>query len=519
LDSNQIEAFRNEDFVKNKQLSEIDLSNNDLRLIEADLSSVKDLKVLKLSRTGFNLASGLNINQFKDLEELDLSYNGLNYIPDSYFIKTRLNKLNLRSTGLRYLNFLRNLMYLSDLDLSDNDIELDNDALKDGVKSLRLENVKLRKLEAIGRSLMEKVDHLDVSFNELSFVRPLPTTDLSLEKAFVFKAEIQYLDLSYNKIVNIDRYLFRDKVNLKEIKLKSCFSQEIDWNLYYFNDILEKISLTSNYLVVFPIFCSSYSKSRICCLIDLNMEENKLTELKKKDLIYMKSLKFLNLNSNLISSIENKTFDQLINLEKLSLASNNVSQQTLNSNPLMFKYLFSLKELNLSRNSIESLSSNFVHNLNKLVVLDLSENRIRFISERALNKLFNLKSLYLNGNADDLKFESYLSFTGLVSIKNVYVSKVVLENSEFNKCFFKQLFSQNEMKSSKRVISGVQFYSSLNILTVESFVDCKLILSFARYNVLFNLKSDVDFDNYLLEGCESMGFEKFSGDEFKFKNC
>ena len=146
---------------------------------------------------------------------------------------------------------------------------------------------------------------------------------------FYISYNLEYLDLSFNEISKINSSMFMDRKYLKYINLDNSFSEEISSNLYVFNDNLERIIISNNYLSKFPIFCSDYSRSRVCNLEELNIENNNLLELKKKDLIYLKSLKYLNLNKNLISKIENNSFDQLINLEKFIISS---STQTFDSN-------------------------------------------------------------------------------------------------------------------------------------------------------------------------------------------
>ena len=151
----------------------------------------------------------------------------------------------------------------------------------------------------------------------------------------------------------------------------------------------------------------------------------------------------------------------------------------LDSNPFIFKYLFNLKELNLSSNSIEYLNPNLFYNLNKLTTIDLSSNPIRFIHNYAFNKLSSLKNLHLKNNSHLLTFESYKSFNELNSINNIYISKAILDANEFNKCFFKQLFITNNPRFynndknstrdglilSRRIISGIVYFNSINLMT------------------------------------------------------
>ena len=105
-----------------------------------------------------------------------------------------------------------------------------------------------------------------------------------------------------------------------------------------------------------------------------------------KDLLYLKNLKYLNLENNSISILDKGSFDSLVNLEYLSLALNRISNL---DNADLFRNLLNLKELNLSSNFIEILNENFLRNLNKLVTLDLSSNRIFMIKNYSFNSLAN----------------------------------------------------------------------------------------------------------------------------------
>ena len=479
--------------------------------------------------------SKLNIDQLK-LEEIDLSLNELITIPSKFFKRQvlTLKVLNLKKTNIIDWKFLfafhRGDSKINEIDLSyskyESTIELvtrffpiKND------KVIKLSNTGIDSLDQIGIKLLDKAIKLDVNHNNIDtlLLNKVNTND------YVFSYvsnQINYLDISFNNISTINNSMFIDKNSLKYINLESSLNQEISSNLYWFNDYLETAILANNYLNKFPIFCSYYSRSHVCNLENLNLEGNKLEILNKEDLIYLKSLKYLNLNRNLIQFIENNTFDQLINLEKLYLSGNRLSSnQTFNpiNSKFIFKYLFNLKELNLSYNCIEFLNENLFFNLNKLTTIDLSNNLIKSVKQNSFNRLFNLKNLYLQNNSDFLLFEAYQSFNQTKSIKNIFISKSILYNNEFNKCFFKQLFIDisinNNAELTRRSIQNRIYYNSLNINTIgDTFYDCELVLSFSRYNIHFNLKSDLDFYDYMANNCENLILDKSDSKKF-YINC
>ena len=96
--------------------------------------------------------------------------------------------------------------------------------------------------------------------------------------------------------------------------------------------------------------------------------------------------------------------------------------------------------------------------------------------------------------------------------------------------FFKQLFITNNpsfynkdrnstrdgLKLSRRIISGIVYFNSINLMTPNDDYDCKLTISFIKYNIAYNLKSDLDFNNYLLSNCESQMLNLPGSKDFDF---
>ena len=75
----------------------------------------------------------------------------------------------------------------------------------------------------------------------------------------------------------------------------------------------------------------------------------------------MNNLEYLNLENNFISFIELHSFSDLIKLETLILSLNKLTNF---NHTFIFSSLSSLKQLNLSSNQIETITSNSFANLN-----------------------------------------------------------------------------------------------------------------------------------------------------------
>ena len=124
-------------------------------------------------------------------------------------------------------------------------------------------------------------------------------------------------------------------------------------------------------------------------LTKLILSFNKITNI---DLLAkFKNLKYIDLSHNkLIRNID--SLAMLVDLEYLDLSSNRII--TLNS----LQYLKNLTTLKINYNQIVTID-NFIQHAINMNYLDLTANRIQKISDYLINKLSNLKTLYLSKNS------------------------------------------------------------------------------------------------------------------------
>ncbi|XP_047525405.1 protein artichoke-like [Pieris napi] len=164
-----------------------------------------------------------------------------------------------------------------------------------------------------------------------------------------------------------------------------------------------------------------------------------------------------------------------------------------------FKNLLSLKNLNLSRNFIETLPSGSLmaaeNRISSLIVVDLSYNRISNITTNAFKYLSNLMELYLNYNniiyIEDNEFGSLNSLVSLnlknnklVSINMTLVNLKLLQDLDLSFNYIKSI-SDYELN---RLTALERLNMSNNLIeTLES--NC--------FNQAFNLLS-VDFQNNII---------------------
>lgn len=213
------------------------------------------------------------------------------------------------------------------------------------------------------------------------------------------EAHLEYLDLGANQIDKLPADLFCPFVNLRTLNLTG-------------NSLLD----LSSFGLIDP------ATGRLCLqeLHDLDLSLNKLELVPENSgVATLRNLKFLNLSSNHISEIAELAFSALKNLNVLDLSGNQLrslpgrlfrdSEMTvlrLANNGLMelpsglFKMLAKLLVLDVSGNQITSdtLNKETFADLIRLVVLDLSNNRLRSINAFTFQNQYSLQVLSLEGN-------------------------------------------------------------------------------------------------------------------------
>ena len=213
------------------------------------------------------------------------------------------------------------------------------------------------------------------------------------------EAHLEYLDLGMNQLDRLPADLFCPFVNLRTLNLTG-----------------NRLPDLSSFGLIDP------ATGRLCLqeLLDLDLSHNKLELVPENSgVATLRNLKYLNLSSNHISEIAELTFSALKNLNMLDLSGNQLrslpgrlfrdSEMTvlrLANNGLMelpvglFKMLAKLLVLDVSGNQItsETFNKETFADLIRLVVLDLSRNRLRHISAFTFQNQYSLQVLSLEGN-------------------------------------------------------------------------------------------------------------------------
>lgn len=212
------------------------------------------------------------------------------------------------------------------------------------------------KLEVIPITLNPQIQRLVLRNNKIRTV----------DAAFQFYGDLQYVDLSCNHLMSMPRHIFDNQKKLQELHLNK-------------NHISSITNVTFQGLKSLTV---------------LNLRENYLENLTEKLFTILPKLEELNLGQNRITSIEPLTFEGLDSLRVLYLDDNQLSVVPT----ISFKPLGSLAELHVGLNGFAELMNGAFMDLGKLSVLNLCSAGLVNVSEGAFIGLTGLRTLDLTDN-------------------------------------------------------------------------------------------------------------------------
>jgi Leucine-rich repeat (LRR) protein len=498
LEENKITLINETHFQSYANFSSLNLNSNPIQLIHRNpFMKLKQLKALQVSNTKID-SLFLNSN----LKELDLSY--LNLSISIIEQLTNIAWISLANSKV-YCSFG---LFLSNVtkyvDFSYNQFKWENDSkifnlLGSALEVLKLRQTNLQKLDQINLKKLINIRHLDLSFNNLSFIS---------QDSFEFNLNLEFLDLSWNS-------LYEFSIVLNKLKYLNLDNNQINSTIEVLKDYysMEIFKMANNRLDKYPSFEMSQIKSEnVETFLEFHLNQNQINEIKYFSFIFGKLL-LANFDSNQISSIETDAFLNCRSLESLSIAQNRLRNLTENN----FHFLFSLIHLNLSSNEINFIEQKTFSNLNKLKSLDLNYNKLISIENDLFFGLSNLNDLYLLSQ-NEMTFYNK-SFYHLLNI-----SSIVLKETLISK--YKCLFMHNLERDIQRNVSNKYiFYKSINLISSnftfnDSIKDlkCDLVFHLFQFKIHFNLKTDNDNDLFY-DSCQKILIKRENNYNHSKKKC
>ncbi|EJD73809.1 leucine-rich repeat-containing protein 4B [Loa loa] len=308
--------------------------------------------------------------------------------------------------------------------------------------------------------------------------------------------DLEYLDLSFNKIDMIDMKIFKYQTKLRVLRLKG--NQLSSLQLDSFIDLrqLQILDLSTNQLLQLEPSTFSILNN----LQKLILSNNLLTKLQSETFVGLKNLQQLDLSNNRLHTIGEHLFDDITTLQSLNLSKNNLSKIGSDT----FASLTSLKHLDLSSNSLtDDLSFN---GLNSLQYLNISYNLLQRIIASNYRPLSELRELDLSANQMmELATSSFIGLNSLEilrmtnepylhSIKpNAFSGLINLRNLNLSSCHILEKIDENAFEYGDR----------LEILDLSN---CRLIRLPQKLAEWTNLKSLHISGNPFHCDCELLSF-------------
>jgi Leucine-rich repeat (LRR) protein len=482
LEENKIVFINERHFQSYLNLSSLNLNSNPIESIHGN--SFMELKLLKTLRLSNTKIDSLFLNSY--LRELDLSFlnasiSGIEKITNIEWINLANSKVNCSfefflSFATKYVDFSYNQFKWDD------DSKMFN-VIGSALEVLKLRQTNLQKIDHINLKNLINLKHLDLSFNNLSFIS---------QDSFEFNLNLEYLDLSSNS-------LYEFSIVLNKLKYLNLDNNQINSTNEVLKDYysIEIFKMTNNRLQKYPSFEMSQIKSEnVETFLEFHLNQNQINEIKYFSFIFGKLI-LANFDSNQINSIETDAFLNCRSLQSLSIVQNRLSNLTGNN----FHFLFSLIHLNLSFNEINFIEPNTFSNLNKLKSLNLNYNKLISIEDDLFLGLVNLNDLYLMSQ-NEITLNKR-SFHHLPNISSIVLNESLISN-------YKCLFMHNLEREIQRNVSNKYiFYKSINFLSLNfTFNDslnikCDLTFHLFQFKIHYNLKTDYDNDLFF-DSCQKI---------------
>jgi len=302
----------------------------------------------------------------------------------------KLKLLDLSFTGLRNLpmRWLCNTMpNLNSFNISNNSVKRIEDGMSSGC-------------------IMEKMEHLDLSFNQIRLLQSkdllfapnlkslnLAGNSLSVlsDRVFSHLSSLVVLDLSDNILSSLQDNIFENMQDLQKLFLQnnslSHISTPVMSNLH--NLLLLNISFNqlSGHIINKDTFKSQVK------LVALDLSHNIIKDIPSDVYAMMNQMQILNLQHNQLSEIRSEHFSHLPNLHVLMLSFNQI--QTLHPKALV--NLQSLDSLSLNHNNLPEIPDELFQDCPNIQDLTLHHNLLTSVP-KSLSKLSNLQTLDLGEN-------------------------------------------------------------------------------------------------------------------------
>ncbi|XP_053676152.1 protein phosphatase PHLPP-like protein [Anopheles nili] len=411
-----------------KNLEEFTIERNELRELPDSLQGLASLRVLNAAYNQLEQIPSFMVNNMRSMslfQRNDSLRNGhlqqsqLRDAAQKSEEKTDipLTKVNLRGNQLKGSIILGNYGLLTQLDVSENSIEVMDLSALDKLETIQCCRNSLRELTLSGRNLHSLIagnnnltklsvratpinlKHMDLSYNCLQELpdwlvgcHQLRTLYANNNQIHTISehllnnehATIQTLHLAYNRLASFPPMVKR-KLPLQKLYLQCNLIEDLPENFFIACERLTILNVSSNKLMTLPIIFGSG-----CSLERLYATNNSLTDRVLDSLICLPRLRVLHLGYNLLTTMPETCISCWGDLEELVLSGNKLRHL-----PDNLANMANLRVLRVHSNQLQTVPS--LGRTITLRVLDLAHNQLDKVNIVSLVPR-NLQFLDLSGN-------------------------------------------------------------------------------------------------------------------------
>lgn len=354
--------------------------------------------------------------------------NRLDTIPTFHQVDSEINwSIDLKCKNLSFLSNFRSFLPLKKINFLDL-----SSSLNPQIECKNVRNLTLLRLFKLGHQVTDirqqnlNIDQLNLENNYLNSINLINNTsyDLKINSLRLSKNQLEtldiktqldmcylkldYLNVSNNQIkrIEIGYLIFLKKLNISNNHLTTFlvdFYNSNEFRIYHgqscrfantshLHSTLIDIDLSINYISFLPF---KILDVQYLDLVNLNVSQNRLREIRNYEFSTISSLKRLDLSHNLISNIFNKSLSGLKSLDYLDLSDNHLRHLPAN---FFYEQKDNLQFLNLNRNRLEQIPIESFKFLGHVKYLYLCRNQIKILRNYSFGYMFNLIELYLSQN-------------------------------------------------------------------------------------------------------------------------
>lgn len=267
---------------------------------------------------------------------------------------------------------------------------------------------------------MRTDDYLNVNNEQQTEILKLvdsSAADGQLQKLFHNKnfLRLRLLDVSGNRIQNLERETFRRNVRLRVLNLASNEIKQLNGDTFVDLLDLNELYLGNNQLVDFSSGFEVFSHLKALTVLDVS--NNTIVNIERRMFYGLESLIEINMSHNKLYILPYQVFESMKSIETIDL-SHNLLPSFLDN---FFIHNHKLKVLRLNHNLMGKINKNSLYGLKELHTLDLSYNQLLTVDRNAFDTLDGLQFLNLaNNHIHLLSANVFLSLKQLQSLDLSY---------------------------------------------------------------------------------------------------